>query len=70
MVTALGTYTARAQESTLVQSTPTVNISGTSLNILQWQHFVPAFDDWFTTFLDEWGDGKWRNGPARPDQHG
>jgi len=56
MVTALGTYTARAQESTPVQTSPSIDISGTSLSILQWQHFVPSFDDWFETFLNEWGE--------------
>ncbi len=52
---AVGAYASTGRAATLVQSTPTVNISGTSLNILQWQHFVPAFDDWFTTFVEEWG---------------
>ena len=33
---------ARAGAVTLAQSTPTVDIAGTSLNILQWQHFVPG----------------------------
>jgi maltose-binding protein MalE len=52
---AVGAYASTGRAATLVQSTPTVNISGTSLSILQWQHFVPAFDDWFTTFVEEWG---------------
>jgi maltose-binding protein MalE len=47
---------AGAGAATLVQSTPTVNIQGTSLSILQWQHFVPAFDEWFPQFLTEWGE--------------
>jgi multiple sugar transport system substrate-binding protein len=46
----------QAGAATLVQSTPTVDISGTSLSILCWQHFVPSFDEWFPTFLQEWGD--------------
>ncbi len=50
----LGTR-AGAGAATLVQSTPTVNIQGTSLGILQWQHFVPSFDTWFEQFLNEWG---------------
>ncbi len=54
--TYLGTRATGAGAATLVQSTPTVDISGTSLSILQWQHFVPSFDDWFPTFLQEWGD--------------
>jgi multiple sugar transport system substrate-binding protein len=33
-----------------------VDISGTELKILQWQHFVPAYDEWFPQFLQEWGD--------------
>jgi multiple sugar transport system substrate-binding protein len=54
MATALGAYATGARAATLVQATPTVDISGTSLSILQWQHFVPAFDEWFTVFLEEW----------------
>ncbi|MDQ3411350.1 MAG: extracellular solute-binding protein [Chloroflexota bacterium] len=47
---------ARAGTVTLVQSTPTVDISGTSLSILQWQHFVPRFDAWIVPFAQEWGE--------------
>ena len=26
------------------------------LRVMQWNHFVPAFDDWFnSTFIKEWG---------------
>ena len=53
MAAYLGSRTT-AGAATLVQSTPTVNIQGTSLSILQWQHFVPTFDTWFETFLNEW----------------
>ncbi len=35
--------------------TPTVNISGTELKILQWSHFVPTYDTWFDNFVKEWG---------------
>lgn len=42
--------------ATLHQSTPAVDISGTELKILQWQHFVPAYDQWFTQFVQEWGE--------------
>src|SRR2546425_333401 len=28
----------------------------TSLRILQWSHFVPAYDVWFDKFAQEWGD--------------
>jgi multiple sugar transport system substrate-binding protein len=55
MAAAIGAQTT-GRAATLVQSTPTVNISGTSLNILQWSHFVPVFDTWFDQFLKEWGE--------------
>jgi len=28
----------------------------TSLSIVQWSHFVPAYDTWFDTFAKDWGD--------------
>jgi maltose-binding protein MalE len=56
LAAAVGAHAATGRAATLVQSTPTVNISGTSLSILQWSHFVPAFDEWFPVFLQEWGD--------------
>ncbi len=31
-------------------------IKGTALRILQWSHFVPAYDVWFDDFVKEWGD--------------
>src|SRR5437870_6904203 len=31
-------------------------IKGTNLRILQWSHFVPAYDVWFDKFTKEWGD--------------
>ena len=31
-------------------------IKGTTLRILQWSHFVPAYDVWFDNFAKEWGD--------------
>jgi len=37
------------------QTTPTVNISGTELKILQWSHFVPRYDTWFDQFVKDWG---------------
>jgi multiple sugar transport system substrate-binding protein len=46
---------ALAGPATLVQSTPTADIKGTSLSLLQWQHFVPSYDTWFEKFLNEWG---------------
>lgn len=42
--------------ATLYQSTPSVDISGTELKILQWQHFVPVYDSWFSEFVNEWGE--------------
>lgn len=56
LATYLGTRATGAGAATLVQATPTTDISGTSLSILQWQHFVPSFDAWFETFLNEWGE--------------
>src|SRR2546423_981635 len=29
-------------------------IKGTSLRILQWSHFVPAYDTWFDEFVKKW----------------
>jgi multiple sugar transport system substrate-binding protein len=29
---------------------------GTSLRILQWSHFIPAYDVWFDKFAKEWGE--------------
>src|SRR5437660_4372517 len=32
-------------------------IKGTTLRILPWSHFIPAYDNWFdTVFVKEWGD--------------
>src|SRR5205823_9451289 len=31
-------------------------IKGTSLRILVWSHFVPAYDVWFDKFTKEWGE--------------
>jgi multiple sugar transport system substrate-binding protein len=56
MATYLATRASGSSAATLVQATPTTDISGTSLSILQWSHFVPAFDEWFPVFLQEWGD--------------
>ncbi len=39
----------------MYQSTPVVDVAGTSLKILQWQHFVPSYDTWFQEFVQEWG---------------
>src|SRR5262249_60475731 len=32
-------------------------IKGTTLRILQWSHFIPAYDTWFdNVFTKEWGE--------------
>jgi multiple sugar transport system substrate-binding protein len=31
-------------------------IKGTTLRLLQWSHFVPAYDTWFDGFVKDWGD--------------
>src|SRR5256712_11883520 len=33
-------------------------IKGTTLRILQWSHFIPAYDAWYDRFAKEWGDKK------------
>jgi ABC-type glycerol-3-phosphate transport system substrate-binding protein len=43
-------------EAAAQESTPTRNIGGTSLHILQWSHFVPAYDEWFDAFAQAWGE--------------
>ncbi len=52
--------------ATLHQATPSVDISGTSLNLLQWSHFVASYDEWFDQFAKEWGDA---NGVAVTVDH-
>lgn len=42
--------------ATLQETTPSADISGTSLSILQWSHFVASHDEWFDQFVQEWGD--------------
>jgi len=42
--------------ATLQETTPSVDISGTSLSILQWSHFVASHDEWFGQFVQEWGE--------------
>src|SRR5438093_4708021 len=31
-------------------------IKGTTLRILQWSHFIPAYDAWYDKFAKEWGE--------------
>ena len=45
-----------AGAATLRQTPTTADISGTSLNILLWSHFVPRHDVWFDQFVAEWGE--------------
>jgi ABC-type glycerol-3-phosphate transport system substrate-binding protein len=41
---------------TLRQTPTTRDVSGTSLSILMWSHFVPRHDQWFDAFVAEWGE--------------
>src|SRR5215207_4958534 len=43
-------------EAMAQESTPSADIAGTSLRILQWSHFVPAYDTWFDAFAQAWGE--------------
>lgn len=43
-------------EAAAQEATPTRNIAGTELKILQWSHFVPSYDTWFDAFAKAWGD--------------
>ena len=45
-----------AGAATLRQTPTTADISGTSLSILLWSHFVPLHDVWFDQFVKEWGE--------------
>lgn len=55
---ALGLSPAAAMriEAMAQESSPTANIAGTSLRLLQWSHFVPAYDTWFDAFAQAWGE--------------
>ncbi|MER3437919.1 MAG: hypothetical protein C4346_10195 [Chloroflexota bacterium] len=52
----LSPATLRRIEAAAQSSTPTTNIRGTKLRILQWSHFVPAYDTWFDAFAKAWGE--------------
>ena len=43
-------------EAMAQESTPSADIAGTSLRILQWSHFVPNYDAWFDAFAQAWGE--------------
>ena len=53
--TGLGMATASLATMLASRQAP-AQIKGTSLRILQWSHFVPAYDVWFDKFTKEWGD--------------
>jgi multiple sugar transport system substrate-binding protein len=40
----------------MVRSEAPAQIKGTSLRLLIWSHYVPAYDVWFDKFCKEWGD--------------
>jgi len=51
-----GTGIPMLGQTVAARQTPTTrNIAGTELKILLWQHFVPAHDEWFDAFVQEWG---------------
>ena len=53
----LKTSAATAVASPLVISSGRAKAAKHSLRILQWNHFVPAFDDWFNNvYIREWGE--------------
>jgi ABC-type glycerol-3-phosphate transport system substrate-binding protein len=45
-----------AGAATLKQTPTTTDVSGTSLKILLWSHFVPLHDVWYDQFVTEWGE--------------
>nr|MBA2597891.1 extracellular solute-binding protein [Chloroflexia bacterium] len=45
-----------AGAATLKQTPTTTDVSGTSLSILLWSHFVPRHDEWYDRFVAEWGE--------------
>ena len=52
-----GTGVASASLLTMLSARQApAQIRGTSLRILQWSHFVPAYDVWFDEFAKQWGD--------------
>src|SRR5262249_28543025 len=56
---ALGTALSRESllriDAAAQEATPTRNIAGTELKILQWSHFVPSYDERFDAFAKAWG---------------
>ena len=48
--------TAGSMATMLAARPAPAQIRGTTLRLLQWSHFVPAYDVWFDQFVKEWGD--------------
>ena len=63
---ALPLSTRMAIQAAAQESTPTRNIQGTELKLLQWSHFVPSYDAWFDEFARAWGEA---NGVAVTVDH-
>src|SRR5206468_7679374 len=54
---ATGTGIAGASLLTMLDARQApAQLKGTTLRILQWSHFVPAYDTWFDDFVKKWGD--------------
>src|SRR5262252_5487406 len=52
-----GTGVTGASLLTMLQARQApAQIKGTTLRILQWSHFIPAYDAWYDKFAKEWGD--------------
>src|SRR5205807_2783274 len=52
-----GTVVAGASLATMLDARQApAQIRGTTLRMLKWSHFVPAYDQWFDKFAQEWGD--------------
>src|SRR5687768_2099146 len=39
----------------MVSLVPVAAQEGVEVNILQWSHFVPRYDEWFDGWVTEWG---------------
>jgi multiple sugar transport system substrate-binding protein len=48
--------TAAATQPAAQTAPAPVAKKGSSLSILVWSHFVPAYDDWLNNFTKDWGD--------------
>src|SRR5437667_12104729 len=52
-----GTVVAGASRATMLDARQApAQIRGTTLRMLKWSHFVPAYDQWFDKFSQEWGE--------------